>query len=126
MRLVAFFIIGALAGVISGMGIGGGAVLIPCLCIFMKVDQRTAQNVNLIYFLPTAAIALITHIKNKNVEKNPAFAIILYGLPFAVAGSFMALKAGQETLRSMFGYFLLVVAMYELFGKEQNNQKNME
>jgi len=47
------FLIGLASGIISGMGIGGGAILIPALVFFV---------------IPTAVIALIVHIKNKRVN----------------------------------------------------------
>lgn len=51
------------------MGIGGGTILIPIMTIFLGFDQKTAQAVNLIYFIPTAITALTIHIKNKQIEK---------------------------------------------------------
>lgn len=58
-------IIGFLSGIISGMGIGGGAILIPALILTYGIEQKLAQGINLVYFLPTAVIALIVHIKKK-------------------------------------------------------------
>lgn len=54
---------GLLAGIVSGMGIGGGAILIPVILWVTDVTQQQAQGVNLLYFLPTAAVALVTHVK---------------------------------------------------------------
>ena len=81
-------IIGFLSGIISGMGIGGGTILIPALSIFFDYEQHTAQNFNLIYFIPTAIIALFTHAKSGNIEKKGLFKIILFGLVGAGAGAF--------------------------------------
>ena len=60
-------VIGFFSGIISGMGIGGGTILIPALILILELDQHQAQGVNLIYFIPTAVVALITQTKNKNV-----------------------------------------------------------
>ena len=68
-------VIGFLSGIISGMGIGGGAILIPALILAENIKQQTAQGINLTYFLPTAAVALLVHIKNKNVEVKTALII---------------------------------------------------
>ena len=67
---MALIITGFLSGIIGGMGIGGGTILIPIMTIFLGFDQKTAQAVNLIYFIPTAITALTIHIKNKQIEKN--------------------------------------------------------
>ena len=53
---------GFLSGILSGMGVGGGMILIPVLTIFAGASQHTAQTVNLYYFIPSAAAALVVHI----------------------------------------------------------------
>ena len=55
---------GALTGILSGFGIGGGTLLLIYMTSFAGVPQNLAQGVNLLYFLPTAATALPAHIKN--------------------------------------------------------------
>lgn len=56
-------IIGFLSGIISGMGIGGGTLLIPSLVLLIGLSQIQAQGVNLITFIPVAIIAISTHKK---------------------------------------------------------------
>ena len=48
-------IVGLVSGVVSGMGIGGGSILILYLTLFAGMAQQQAQGINLLYFLPTAA-----------------------------------------------------------------------
>ena len=74
------FLIGVVSGIVSGMGIGGGAILIPALVIFIKPEQHVAQSVNLLFFIPTAIVALIIHIKNKHIDFKMALPIIITGL----------------------------------------------
>ena len=77
---MALIITGFLSGIIGGMGIGGGTILIPIMTIFLGFDQKTAQAVNLIYFIPTAITALTIHIKNKQIEKNNLWLLIVFGI----------------------------------------------
>ena len=49
---------GAVTGVLSGFGIGGGTLLLIYMTAFAGVPQNLAQGVNLLYFLPTAATGL--------------------------------------------------------------------
>jgi uncharacterized membrane protein YfcA len=114
---------GLIAGIISGMGVGGGAVLIPFLCVFAGMDQRTAQCINLIYFIPTGVIAVITHLKNKKIDQEMVRGMTLYGLISAVAGAFLALVIDQEILKKLFGLFLLALGLHELFKKEENKDE---
>ncbi|MDR2649208.1 MAG: sulfite exporter TauE/SafE family protein [Clostridiales bacterium] len=119
-----YVIIGLLSGIISGMGIGGGTVLIPALSIIYGIRQQTAQNVNLIYFIPTALIALITHIKQGNIEKKPLLPIITFGLVGAAAGSWIAVGMKADILRGCFGFFLLAMGAYEFFKKEDATERS--
>ena len=47
-------LIGGLSGIFSGIGMGGGTILIFLLTTFAGLEQHIAQATNLIYFIPTA------------------------------------------------------------------------
>lgn len=114
------FFIGLLSGIISGMGIGGGTILIPALVLFMQIEQHTAQSINLVYFIPTAIIALIIHIKNKRVSFKMALPIIISGAVGAIGGSCLAAGFSSNFLRKLFGFFLLIMGIYEMFRKTRH------
>ncbi|MDR2939629.1 MAG: sulfite exporter TauE/SafE family protein [Clostridiales bacterium] len=106
-------LVGLLSGVISGLGIGGGVLLIPMLVFFSGVGQHEAQNINLLYFIPTAIISLITHNRNGDIEKKVIFKIVALGLLGAFCGSILANKLDKEVLRRFFGGFLLIMGFFE-------------
>ncbi len=108
-------IIGILSGMISGMGIGGGTILIPALLFLKDMTQQQAQGINLIYFVPTAVIAIVTHMKNKNMELQVIKPITFVGLLGAAAGAFLAVKMDASLLRKFFGGFLLLMGISELY-----------
>lgn len=119
--MIWLIITGIFAGIISGMGIGGGTVLIPALTIFFDIDQKLAQSINLIYFIPTAAMALTNHIKNKRIEKSNLWKLIFFGVIGAIIGSVVANYTSSDTLRKYFGWFLCVMGGLEVFkGIKQN------
>ncbi len=113
--MLLLFLIGLVSGIISGMGIGGGTILIPALSIFFDMEQKMVQNINLIYFIPTATVALITHIKNKQVEYKSLKGVIPFGIIGAVAGSLIALNTDNSLLRMGFGWFLLFMGIREVY-----------
>ena len=47
------FLCGLGAAVISAWGVGGGTLLLLVMTLFLGVDQRTAQGINLLFFLHT-------------------------------------------------------------------------
>ncbi len=108
-------ITGFFSGIISGMGIGGGAILIPALIMTENISQQLAQGINLTYFIPTAIISLIVHIKNKNVLIKTALIIGLCGMAGSLLGSWAAVTIDGNVLRRIFGVFLFFVGIYEIF-----------
>lgn len=115
--MILVFLIAVAAGIISGMGIGGGTILIPALIFIEGLNQHQAQGVNLIYFIPTAMIALITHSKNKNIETKIVLPIVLTGLLGAAAGALIAVRLDASLLKKLFGGFLLIMGLTEIFKK---------
>ena len=107
-------IIGFLSGIIGGMGMGGGTILIPALVLFASVDPKIAQSVNLLSSIPMTIIALIIHIRAKNVVKELVLPIAIFGVLGAVFGSFVANYISSELLKKLFGAFLLIIGIIEV------------
>lgn len=110
-------IIGFAAGIISGMGIGGGTLLIPALVFLVGTKQQIAQSINLIVFIPSAMAALIVHAKKHNIEKGLFLKLVLTGCIGAVTGSLLAVNLNSALLKKFFGIFLFGVGIYEITSK---------
>jgi len=115
MRYLFCALAGLFAGVVGGMGMGGGTVLIPLLTMLNGIPQHTAQAVNLISFVPMAAVALILHIKNKLVEFKSVLYVILPGTAFAAVFAYIASNVDGDILKRVFGGFLVVLAFIQFF-----------
>lgn len=113
--MTALIIAAFLTGIFASMGVGGGMILIVYLTIFAGYSQLEAQGINLVYFLPIAALALIIHTKNHLVEWKIAFTAIICGVVLAVAGAFLAEWLGSEILRKIFGGFIFIIGVKEIF-----------
>ncbi|MGL6107961.1 sulfite exporter TauE/SafE family protein [Romboutsia sp.] len=109
-----FAIIGFFAGIIGGMGMGGGTILIPALVLFSNIDPKLAQSINLLSSIPMTIIALIIHTRNKNVVYSLVLPIALFGVMGAIFGSFVANYISSEILKKVFGGFLLIVGIIEI------------
>ena len=90
---------------------------------FAGLDQRLAQGINLLYFLPSAAMALPAHWRNGSVVRPVLLPAILAGLVTAGAAAWAATVMDVELLRRCFGGFLIIIGGMELFGKERGGQK---
>lgn len=115
-----YTIIGFLSGIISGMGIGGGTILIPALVLLTPLNQQNAQGINLIVFIPAAITALFIHHKNKKIEYKVTIPIIISGVICAIGGSVLALYTTPEVLKTLFGIFLFIIGVFELTCKPKN------
>ncbi len=107
-------IIGFFSGILSGMGIGGGMLLIPALNIFFDISQKDAQSINLFCFIPAAICALVVHIKKKNVDFKAVVPMIITGVPFSLLGAYICIKTSPELLGKLFGGFILIFGIREI------------
>lgn len=114
---MAAFLAGVLTGILSGFGVGGGTLLLIYMTLFAGLEQTQAQGINLLYFLPTAALALPAHIKNGFIEKPILFPSILSGLVCAALAAWTATRLEVTLLHRLFGGFLLYVGISELLRK---------
>ena len=108
---------GAIGGVLAGMGMGGGTLTLPILVLFLGVGQLTAQYANLLAFLPSGSSALLLHVKNGFVKRNCLKYIVPPATVACVAASFFATAANSSALKTLFGGFLVAVAIISLFAK---------
>lgn len=108
---------GAVTGVLSGFGVGGGSLLLIYMTSFAGVPQTLAQGVNLLYFLPAAATALPAHFKNGYVEKKALLPAVAAGLACSALAAWAATALDVDILRRCFGGFLILIGLRELFRK---------
>jgi uncharacterized membrane protein YfcA len=113
-------IAGAVCGILSGFGIGGGSLLMVWMTAVLQMEQRTAQEINLLFFLPTAAASLIFHVKGKQIQWSATIPAVLAGLVTAGCTAWLATSVDSSVLRKIFGGFLLLVGLSELFKRPKN------
>ena len=116
-------IIGFFAGIIGGMGMGGGTILIPALILFAHIDPKIAQSINLLSSIPMTIFALVIHIKSKNVIFSLVIPIAIFGVLGAICGSFMANYLSSQILKKVFGIFLLIIGCIEMKKGLCNNKE---
>ncbi len=119
-------IIGLVAGIVSGTGMGGGTILIFLLTFMCGIEQHIAQATNLIFFIPTSVVAIIVNIKNKNIDMKLATIITIFGIFGAIIGANLSIHTDVNKLRKYFGIFLAIIAIHEIYTiiKEYKKEKN--
>ena len=102
------FLCGLGASILSAWGVGGGTLLLLVMTLFLGVDQRTAQGINLLFFLPTAVSALICHARGGYLDKPTLKNAVPPAVAAALAGAWIATSLDVELLRRPFGVYLLL------------------
>lgn len=110
---------GLMSGIIGGMGLGGGAVLIIYLTVFQNVEQLRAQGINLLFFIPIALTAVIIYTLSKQIRWKITLPIATGGILGAVAGFFLTDFIGGNFTAKLFGGFLVLLGVKEIFSKSQ-------
>lgn len=113
-------LVGIVSGFVSGMGMGGGTILILCLSMFIGIEQHIAQATNLIFFIPTSIVAIITNIKQKNIDFKIGIPIAISGIIGAVIGAIISNKLDVVQLKRYFGIFLGIIAIWEIYSIYKN------
>ncbi len=108
-------LIGIVSGIVSGTGMGGGTILIFLLSFVLGIEQHIAQATNLIFFIPTAIVAIIVNLKNKNIDLKLAILISIFGILGAIIGANISINVNVGILRKCFGIFLAIIAINEIY-----------
>ena len=119
-------ILGTVCGILSGFGIGGGSLLMVWMTAVAALDQKAAQGINLLYFIPTSVAALIFHIRNKMVCWKAVVPAAVCGCMTAGLSAWLAASLEVGLLRKLFGGFLLIVGITEFFKKSPGHGKNRD
>ena len=111
------FAVAFLSAAAGALGIGGGAVLLLYLTAFTGMDQLPAQGMNLIFFLPVAAVAVALHTRAKLIDYKAALLCGGFGVLGTAAGFWLAQAMEKVWLSRLFALFLLALGLRELFSR---------
>lgn len=116
-------LIGIISGIVTGLGMGGGSILILFLTMFMGVNQHTAQAANLIFFIPTSISAIYVYFKNKNVDTKIGLKLLYSIIIGSLVGAYLTKFIESAKLKKYFGMFILGVGIIDLIITIKNKIK---
>jgi uncharacterized protein len=113
-------VFGIVVGVFSGvMGLGGGSIMIPIMVFAFGMTQQQAHGTSLAVMIPPVTLpAVIQYYRHGNVDLTVAAWTALGVLMGSFFGAYVANAIPKETLKLVFGFLLIYVAGYTVFGKE--------
>ena len=97
-----------------GLGIGGGGLFLIYLSDAVGVARDTAVYLNLIFFLSALFAAAAGHLRAGRLSFSALGTIVLFGLPGAFFGRWLATLFPPALLHLLLGLFLLVSGIFSL------------
>ena len=109
--------IGILLGFLSGLGTGGGSLLILWLTLVLGMPQSQARSINLLFFLPAALVACLFRWKQGRLDFRKFLPAILAGSACSALFTFFSAAWNTDLLQKLFGILLLFTGLRELLYK---------
>ena len=106
-------IVGTILGTLSGLGVGGGSLLMLWLTLVAGVETATARLINLMNFLPAAGISLLLYRKCPT-SKEKLVPAVFTGVVCAIILSIASTFIDTDQFRKPFGVLLVLIALKEI------------
>jgi len=117
------FIAALLCGILTGVGVGGGTLLMALLVCAADFSSLQAGLTNLIYFICTAPFALYSHFKNGILAKKAGLTAGAAGC----AGVLLSSLLPRTDLKTVMAVLFITVGIKELLPskKERGDGNNI-
>ena len=115
---VAVFV-GTVLGTLSGLGTGGGSLLILWLTLGLGMAQNEARAINLLFFIPSALVACVLRWKQGQLEIKKILPAIVAGSISAAVFAMLGNNMNTSLLKRLFGGLLIFTGLRELLYKSK-------
>jgi uncharacterized membrane protein YfcA len=114
---------GILLGFLTGVGVGGGSLLMLWLTLVLDMEHSAARIINLYFFIPSALVATLFRWRQGKLDISYVFPAAIAGCISACFFSALGSKIDTMQLKKLFGTLLLVTGVRELFYKPRGNNQ---
>ena len=112
MELILSTLAATVLGVLTGLGVGGGSLLLLYLTLAVRMEAAAARTISLLFFFPAAALSALR--ARKQVSFQGILPAILGGCAGALLFSFLGKALDPGYFRKALGLFLLILGIREL------------
>lgn len=117
------YVVSAVASLLSGCGIGGGATFLIFVMLFDLISLDIARAYNLLLFCSIGICIFFKEAKNKKIiTKEYIFSIFLMIIG-CVAGIIINHFINEKILKIIFYIFMILLGIYECFSAKNNSRK---
>ena len=110
-------LMGTVLGILTGLGVGGGSLLMLWLTLGLNTDPVIARGINLLFFLPSALVACGFRWKQGTLDLKAVLPAILAGCIAAGICSWLGTLMDTSLIKKLFGCLLIVTGLRDLFYK---------
>ena len=111
---VLFGFIGGFAGGL--LGVGGGAIYVPAMVLFLDEQQHLAQGASLAAIIATGIVGGATHLRQGNVHLPTVARVAPAAVIASFGAAFLADALAADVLRRIFAVVILYVALSTIVG----------
>lgn len=108
-------VLGTALGFLTGLGIGGGSLLMVWLTAVLGMQTMVARSINLLFFLPGAAVAFTFRKKQGIIQWKHILPPALAGCISSAVCSQLSTVVDNSILQKTFGIILIIAGLRELF-----------
>lgn len=115
-------LIGILLGGLSGLGVGGGSLLMLWLTLVTGAEQEYARLMNLMFFIPCALAVSFFRWRQGKLDWSITLSAVAAGCVGAIAGNLWRQHLDLALLRKIFGILFILCGTRELLYRPRKSR----
>lgn len=106
--------VGIILGGLSGLGVGGGSLLMLWLTLVLGAEQEFSRLMNLMFFIPCALAVSLFRWRQGKLDWSTTLTAVAAGCIGSVLGNVWRQHLDMELMRKVFGALFVVCGIREL------------
>lgn len=107
-------LVGTVLGFLTGLGTGGGSLLVLWLTLVLGMPDQVARTVNLMFFIPAAVVSSVLRCRKGGIPYKKIWLPTLGGCVSAAILASVGSHMNMDGLRKLFGILLIFTGIREL------------
>ena len=108
-------------GILTGMGIGGGSLLLLYLTLVLSMEVSAARSISLLFFFPASLLSCF--LRRKQIPWKALLPAMVSGSLSAALFSFLSYRLDESLLRIPLGLLFLFLGFRELWFSRKRSAK---
>ena len=113
--------VASILGFLAGLGVGGGSLLILWLTMVLGMEQPLARSINLLFFLPAAAVSCLFRWRQGKLDLSASLPAIAAGCAAAALFTWLSRQIETELVKKLFGGMLIFTGLRELLYRSKKS-----